>query len=61
MHASAVAAWGPVGGATTIPFTFSVCEFEHLGGSLDGLTFPTDPDYIYSHKTRSGDLPRLPR
>ena len=36
VHASAVAAWGPVGGATTFPFTFSVCEFEHLGGSLDG-------------------------
>ena len=40
VHASAVAAWGPVGGATTIPFTFSVCEFEALGGSLDGSTFP---------------------
>jgi hypothetical protein len=28
-----------------------VCEFKWLGGSLDGLTFPDHPGYVYSHKT----------
>ena len=47
--ASAVAAWGPAGQVTTIPFTFSLCEFEAMGGSLDGLQFPDQPGYVYQH------------
>ena len=35
---------GPVGGATTIPFTFSVCEFEHSAARSTALTFPNDAE-----------------
>lgn len=49
VEATAVAAWGPIGGAVTIPVTFSVCEFEALGGSLASGTFPSQRDYIYLH------------
>jgi hypothetical protein len=51
VHASAVAAWGPVGSATTLPLIFSTCEFEYAGGSLDTdpPTFPTGDRVIYFH------------
>ncbi len=49
VHASAVAAWGSVGGATTLPISFSVCEYKNLGGALDGSVFPTGHNYIYLH------------
>jgi len=40
--ASATAAWGPLRGAATLPFTFSVCEFWNLvpAGVPDGTNFP---------------------
>ena len=49
VHASAVAAWGALGGAVTSPLTFSACEFLALGGSLSDGTFPTGTRYIYFH------------
>jgi Putative Flp pilus-assembly TadE/G-like len=49
-NATAVAAWGGVGKATTIPVAFSVCEFKAMGGTIDGSQFPTTRGYIYVHK-----------
>jgi Flp pilus assembly protein TadG len=49
VHAKAIAAWGEVGWATTIPVTFSVCEFQALGGTVDGSQFPTSTGYVYLH------------
>ncbi len=43
--ASAVAAWGPLRAASTLPFTFSECEFRNLP-SVDG--FPVGTTYVYS-------------
>ena len=53
VHASAAAAWGPIGSATTLPVAFSVCEYRNLGGTLDGSVFPQGLNYIYLH----GDNP----
>jgi len=47
--ATAVASWGTVGSATTIPVAFSVCEFKALGGTIDGSQFPTQTGYVYLH------------
>jgi Flp pilus assembly protein TadG len=71
VHASAVAAWGPISGATTIPLTFSLCEFNEA--TNNGTTFASGPPwvgverYIYFHGTNQagschagpsgGDLP----
>jgi Flp pilus assembly protein TadG len=49
VQAKAVARWGGLGRATTIPITFSVCEFKALGGTVDGSTFPTSTGYVYLH------------
>jgi Flp pilus assembly protein TadG len=49
VHAKAIAAWGTVAWATTIPVTFSVCEFQALGGAIDGSVFPTTAGYVYLH------------
>ena len=45
VKASAVAAWGPLQEASTLPFTFSECEFRNLP-SEDG--FPVGTAYVYS-------------
>jgi Putative Flp pilus-assembly TadE/G-like len=59
--ASAVAAWAPLGSATTIPLTVSACEFTRFGGSIDPPSFPTDRDYIYLHDTtEAGTCPQRP-
>lgn len=49
VDATAIAAWGPLGRANTLALTFSVCEYEAAGGSLEDGTFPTTPVYIYFH------------
>jgi hypothetical protein len=49
VHATAVASWGSIGRATTIPVTFSVCEFKALGGAVDGSQFPASTGYVYLH------------
>jgi Flp pilus assembly protein TadG len=54
VRASATAAWGPLAAATTIPLTFSLCEYEYaLQGSppQSGPPFSGDPAYIYFHGT----------
>ena len=59
--ASALAAWAPLGSATTIPLTFSTCEFTAFGGSLDPPSFPSRRDYIYFHNTtQAGTCPQGP-
>jgi Flp pilus assembly protein TadG len=59
--ASAVAAWAPLGSVTTIPLTFSTCEFTAFGGSLDPPGFPSGRDYIYFHDTtQAGTCPQGP-
>ncbi len=61
VEASAVAAWGPAGSGTTIPLTFSVCEFNELGGSVDPPAFPDGTGYIYFHNTtEAGTCPAGP-
>ncbi len=51
VDATAVAAWGAVGRATTLPLTFSECEYAELGGDVDAGTFPSGLNYIYFHDT----------
>lgn len=61
VHATAIAAWGPVGSATTIPLIFSLCEFTEFGGSLDPVTLPDGSHHIYFHHTEpAGDCPQGP-
>jgi Putative Flp pilus-assembly TadE/G-like len=48
--ANATASWGVAGGASTLPLTFSRCEWDALAGP--GV-FPTPPGIIYFH-TSSG-------
>ena len=47
VHASAVATWGPVAGAITLPLAYGICELERLGMTLDPLFIPTTPGIIY--------------
>ncbi len=59
VRASAVAAWGPVGSATTIPLTFSQCELEFLleagGGPQAGPPFTGNPQVIFFHDGPTSD------
>jgi hypothetical protein len=57
VEASAVAAWGPVGSATTVPLIFSTCEFEFAGGSLDPPSFPSGEHVIHFHDNDDQDSP----
>jgi hypothetical protein len=59
--ATAVARWGTVGRATTIPLTFSECEYIELGGDVDAGTFPSGLNYVYFHDTTdAGTCPAGP-
>jgi Flp pilus assembly protein TadG len=61
VRASAVAAWGAPGAATTIPLIFSICEFRELGGSTNPPVFPSGRNYIYFHGTvEAGTCPAGP-
>lgn len=55
VRASAVAAWGALGSATTLRFIISECEFQQMGGNLGTGTFPTGTSYIYSKKGNAKD------
>ncbi|HEX6328347.1 MAG TPA: pilus assembly protein TadG-related protein [Jiangellaceae bacterium] len=69
VEASAVAAWGAPRAASTIPLTFSQCEYETAGGRLfdDPPVFPDGEITIYLHTSEfpedclagpsGGDLP----
>ena len=69
VSATAVAAWGPAGGATTIPLVFSECEYNEAGGDVgaDPPVFPEGEITIYFHSSTQagfceagpagGDLP----
>ncbi|HKE73566.1 MAG TPA: pilus assembly protein TadG-related protein [Acidimicrobiales bacterium] len=60
-RAAAVASWGAVGGATTIPLTLSECEYIELGGNLASGTFPSGLNYVYFHDTTdAGTCPAGP-
>jgi Flp pilus assembly protein TadG len=54
--ASAVAAWGPMGGGAVVPLVFSLCEWEAMGGDLDAGTFPTDTQAITFHGTNASSV-----
>jgi hypothetical protein len=62
VHATAVAAWGPVGRATTIPLILSKCEFQdELGGVIEEGTLPAGTNYVYFHDTTdAGTCPAGP-
>ena len=61
VDATAVAAWGAVGRATTLPLTFSECEFIELGGNVDAGTLPSGLNYVYFHDTTdAGTCPAGP-
>jgi hypothetical protein len=55
-RATAVAAWGSVGSANTIPLTFSICEWDEFTGGLgvDGL--PTGTKVVYHHTSSASDV-----
>jgi hypothetical protein len=51
-RASAVATWGGIGSATTIPLTFSKCEWDVMtGGNIANL--PTGERMVYFHSSQS--------
>src|SRR5690606_6506685 len=63
VHATAIAAWGPVASATTIPLIFSQCELEEMGGSINPPTAPSDGAevIIYFHGSNQvGECPSGP-
>jgi hypothetical protein len=53
MHATAVAAWGPPGGASTLPLTFSMCEYQEFVPTPESLQtgppFTGTPSVVYFH------------
>lgn len=55
VHASAVAAWGAMGRATTIPLIMSLCEYENFGGVIpagdESPILPTGPFTVFFHET----------
>ncbi len=56
VHASAVATWGPVAGAITLPLAYGICELGRLGMTLDPLFIPTTPGIIYLPGTEPKDV-----
>jgi Flp pilus assembly protein TadG len=51
-QATATASWGFVGGAATVPLTFSRCEWDFMtGGDLDNL--PTAERTVYFHSSQT--------
>ncbi|HUP75246.1 MAG TPA: pilus assembly protein TadG-related protein [Acidimicrobiales bacterium] len=65
MRASAVAAWGSPGGATTLPITFSLCEYQEFVPTPDSLQtgppFTGAASIIYFHgSTAAGSCPAGP-
>ncbi len=64
VRASAVAAWGALGGGAFVPYVFSLCEYVALGGSaggiVDGVGFPSGIGYIYFHGVNRDDPRALP-
>jgi hypothetical protein len=49
VHAGAIAAWGALGKADILPITFSVCEWQAMGGSIATGAFPAGTSYVYLH------------
>jgi hypothetical protein len=65
MRASAVAAWGPPAGASTLPITFSLCEYQEFvptPASLQtGPPFSGSPAIVYFHgSVQAGTCPAGP-
>ena len=58
VNATAVAAWGPAGGATTIPMIFSECEYIEAGGDVRGdpPVFPEGEITIYLHSSEQAGI-----
>lgn len=54
--ASAVAAWGPMGGGAVVPLVFSECEWTALGGNLATGTFPTGVKAVTFHGTNPSSV-----
>ena len=56
VRATAVAAWGPLGSASTLPFTISDCIFSAFGGDLDpdDPVIPTGIVTLYSKASTGG-------
>jgi Flp pilus assembly protein TadG len=59
VRASAAAAWGTLGAATTLPFTFSECEFNNLG-ELNEFGVPDGVTYVYSKSGGGQNAEPLP-
>jgi hypothetical protein len=62
VRASATAAWGPLGAAATLPFTFSECEFNNLGDAngLNEFGVPVGVTYVYSKSGGGQNAEPLP-
>ena len=54
--ASAVAAWGPMGGGAVVPLVFSQCEWEALNGSIEEGRLPTGVKAITFHGTNPSSV-----
>lgn len=53
LMAQATAQWGSIGSATTVPLSFSMCEWDAMTGGLGAAALPTAVQTIYHH-TGSG-------
>lgn len=53
--ATATASWGSIGGAATIPLTFSYCEWEQLVGDVDNPSLPTGLRTLMFHTPGGAD------
>ena len=49
---SATAIWGPISASSTIPLTFSKCEWDFLTGG-DPANLPTDVRVVYFHSSQT--------
>jgi hypothetical protein len=54
-RATAIASWGGFGGGSTVPLTFSYCEWERFTGGLGVDALPTPNLTVYHHTSSASD------
>jgi hypothetical protein len=55
-RATAIASWGGVGGGSTVPLTFSYCEWQNFTGGLGIDALPTSVMTVYHHTSSASDV-----
>jgi Flp pilus assembly protein TadG len=53
---TATASWGGVGGGSTVPLTFSYCEWQNFTGGLGIDALPTPVMTVYHHTSSASDV-----